>query len=359
MHRKEKNHLDFGLLALIIILVLVGTLSIANSSAPLAQNYFSDSFYFIKQQLLWGVIGVIAMLFVSNIHYSFWKKLSVPIFIASLFFLCLVVLPGFGSKLLGARRWIDLGLFSFQPSEISKFALVLFFASLADAKKTIKSYLVALGLVAWLIMLQPDLGTTIIITATSFVQMFILGIPIVHLMGTIFSGGILAILLILFSPYRRERLMTFLQSGSDPHGSSYHINQILIALGSGGLFGVGLGKSKQKYLFLPESATDSVFAIISEEIGFVGSFLIISLFAFFLYRAIQISIHAPDAFSRILSCGIVAWIGVQFFLNISSMIALTPLTGVPLPFFSYGGTNLMMILFSLGILLNISKYARK
>ena len=208
-------------------------------------------------------------------------------------------------------------------------------------------------------MLEPDLGTTLIVGTIGMVQIFLSGIAIVPFLGWIFSAIVSVAVLIMISPYRRDRIMTFLEVGSDPLGKEYHIRQILLALGSGGLFGLGIGQSKQKYLFLPEASTDSIFAAIAEEIGFIGSVALVALFAYFVFKAIKIAAKAPDQFSKILAIGITAWIGGQIILNLSSMTALTPLTGIPLPFFSYGGTSLLMILASCGILLNISRYATK
>ena len=220
-------------------------------------------------------------------------------------------------------------------------------------------YLGIIGLVSGLVMLQPDLGTTIVIIAIAVSQLFIAEMPILYLIGTMIAGSGMGAILILTSSYRRARLMTFLESSTDPLGSSYHIRQILIALGSGGLFGLGLGQSRQKHLFLPETATDSVFAVLAEEIGFFGASLIIMLLFVYIFKAIKIAQRAPDKFSMLLAGGISVWIGTQILLNLASMVALVPLTGIPLPFFSYGGSNLMMVLLSTGILLNISKHGRK
>lgn len=355
-NKTTKGKADKTLFLLTCILLIAGLIAVADASAPQAQNYFNDSFYYVKQQILWGGLGFIAMVAASNIHYVYWKKISIYLFMGTLILLVAVLIPGIGSKVLGARRWISIGFFGFQPSEVVKLTLALFFARLCEVKKPIGSYLVFLGITSALIMLQPDLGTTIIVLCIGITQLFVAGVSLVQ-MGALFGvGGFLVSLLIFFSSYRRERFMTFLKSSTDPLGSSYHIGQVLIALGSGGLFGKGLGQSRQKYLFLPEAATDSVFAIIAEEVGFLGSMLLLALFALFVYRGLRIAIKSRDPFAAVLAAGIVAWIGGQIFLNLSSMIALTPLTGVPLPFFSYGGSSLTMILLGVGILLNISKY---
>ncbi len=355
--KKIASPFDRSFLYLILTMVTLGLIFVADISTPQALNYFNDKFYFFRQQIVWAAIGISAMFVVSHIHYSFWKKLAVPFFFATVFLLVAVLIPGISLKALGARRWISIGPINFQPSEVIKLSLALYLAKVSEStKKNPLAYFIPLAIVCGLIMLQPDLGTTLIVGLIGITQIFVSGIPIVYFLGSLFVGIFSVAILILVSPYRRDRLMTFLQVSSDPLGKEYHIRQILLSLGSGGLFGLGIGQSRQKFLFLPEASTDSIFAAIAEEIGFIGSIALISLFAYFLYRAFKIASNAPDQFSKILAIGITAWIGGQIILNLSSMTALTPLTGIPLPFFSYGGTSLSMILASCGILLNISRY---
>jgi len=217
--------------------------------------------------------------------------------------------------------------------------------------------LLPLFLVAGLVMMEPDLGTTIIICLIGLSQIFISGVNLFSYIGIIGGSGILGTLLIMISSYRRERLLSYIKALTDPLGSSYHIRQVLLGLGLGGLTGVGLGQSRQKFLFLPEAATDSIFAVIAEEVGFIGSFILLALFFCYLIFCFRISLRAPDKFSQSLAVGLTAWIGFQTILNLGSMIALTPLTGIPLPFFSYGGSSLIMIMLSTGILLNISRFS--
>ena len=353
-----KPQVDKTLLYLILVLVTIGLVFIADISAPQALNFFDDRFHFLKQQVVWAGIGLVAMFVVSFINYNFWKKVATPFFGVAILLLVAVLIPAISLHALGARRWISIGSINFQPAEVVKLALALYLAKVADSNiKKPLAFFLPLAIVCGLIMLQPDLGTTLVVGFIGIIQIFVAGVPIMYFIGSLVAGIVGVVLLILTSPYRRDRLMTFLQVGADPLGKEYHIRQILLAIGSGGLFGLGIGQSKQKYLFLPEASTDSIFAAIAEELGFIGSFVLILLFAFFLYRAFKIVQNAPDQFSKILSLGIVAWIGGQIILNISAMTALTPLTGIPLPFFSYGGTSLSMILASCGILLNISRYA--
>lgn len=355
---KEKHPLDTQLFYLIIALVVIGLVFIADISAPQALNNFGDKFHFFKKQATWAFFGVLSMIIVSNINYNLWKKVALPVFFVAILLLLAVLIPGISLKALGARRWISIGEINFQPSEVVKLAIAMYIAKLADSKmQKPLAFFLPLVIACGLIMLQPDLGTTLVVGFIGIIQIFVSGVPIVYFLGSLMAGIVGVIVLILTSPYRRDRLMTFLQVGADPLGKEYHIRQILLAIGSGGLFGLGIGQSKQKYLFLPEASTDSIFAAIAEEIGFVGSIAIISLFVYFVFRAYKISVNAPDMFSKVLGLGITAWVGGQTVLNISAMTALTPLTGIPLPFFSYGGTNLLMILSACGILLNISRYS--
>lgn len=342
---------------LVLLMVGLGLVFVADISAPQGLNYFDDKYFFLKSQLSAAVVGIIAMLVVSNINYNFFRKLAVPMFGAAVFLLIAVLIPHLSYSALGARRWISIAGFNFQPSEIVKFSLALYIAKVAESGKKPFAYFAPLAVVCGLIMLQPDLGTTLVVATIGVAQIFVSGVPILYFAGALATGILGVVGLILTSPYRRDRLMTFFESTSDPLGKAYHIRQVLLALGSGGLIGLGIGQSRQKYLFLPEAATDSIFAAIAEEIGFVGSLLLISLFAYFIFKAFSIASKAPDKYSQILAVGIASWIGSQVFLNFSSMVALTPLTGIPLPFFSFGGTSLVMVLVGCGILLNISKYS--
>jgi cell division protein FtsW len=282
---------------------------------------------------------------------------AIPLFLINLGLLILVLIPGIGVKVLGARRWISLGSYYFQPSEMMKLSLTLFLAKYISTRPASLKYFLPLVLVAGLIMLEPDLGTTLVISLAAMAQIFISAINLSQFFLVSLVGLAATIGLILISPYRKERLLSFLQQTQDPLGRSYHIRQILLALGSGGIFGVGLGQSRQKFLFLPESATDSIFAVIAEEVGFFGAIALVSLFAFFIFRCFRITRKAPDDFGRILGIGLTTWLGGQIFLNIGSMVALFPITGIPLPFISYGGSSLVTVLLACGILLNISKYA--
>jgi len=350
---------DRVLLLLTVLLSVLGLLAVADASAPQALAVFGDSYHFAKQQLRWMILGYAALVAGASIHYKTWEKYANSFYILTVILLIIVLLPGIGNRLLGARRWISLGFFSFQPAEFAKLSLAMVVAYAASKKTDFIKILGIIGFTAALIMLQPDLGTTIVVVSIGFAQAFVAGAPLLYFLLSTLGGGALAAMLVLFSDYRRARLMTFLQSSADPLGESYHMRQILFALGSGGLFGAGIGQSRQKQLFLPETASDSVFAVMAEELGFMGSAAILVLLLFFVIRVFKIAKNAPDTFSKVLATGIGIWIGGQMFLNIASMVALIPLTGIPLPFFSYGGSSLVMILFGVGILLNISSHETK
>jgi cell division protein FtsW len=354
---KQNKSFDRNLFFLILVFVIIGIIAVADVSAPQALNTYGDKFYLLKEQAISAAIGLTAFFVLSRIKYTVWEKVATPLFFISLLFLLLVLLERFGLTALGARRWISLGPINFQPSEFIKFTICIYLAKVASSGKGPLSYFVPLVLVAGLIILQPDLGTTLVVLIIGISQIFVSGVNLFYIFGALGVGGIATALLVMLSPYRKDRLNTFLQATTDPLGKSYHIRQILLALGSGGIFGVGLGASRQKYLFLPEASTDSIFAVIAEELGLIGAGVLILLFVFLIIKGLKIAKDAPDKFAQVLAVGISAWIGGQAFLNIASMVSLVPLTGIPLPFISYGGSSLVMILSACGILLNISRYA--
>lgn len=358
--KKEKGRApDRVLLILTLLLVGIGLIMVADASAPQALKYFSDELFFFKQQVVWAILGVILFLFFSFVKYSFWEKIATPFFVVSLILLLLVLFPGIGLTIYGARRWISFGPISFQPSELVKLSMILYIAKVAKNNKKPVSYFLPVSLVSFLIMLEPDLGTTVVIASIAMIQIFASGMSFLFFLAGGAVAAIFGAVLILTSDYRRDRLLTFLSATADPLGKDYHVRQLLLALGSGGIFGVGLGHSRLKHLFLPEAATDSIVAVLAEELGLVGSSILVVMFTLLVLKGIRISMNSQDKFARIVAVGIVAWISIQVFLNIGSAVALVPLTGVPLPFISYGGTALTTLLISAGILLNISRYVEK
>lgn len=346
---------DWVLFGLVLGLTIFGVIMVGNVSVAEAQRNFGDQFYLFRLQAQWAVFGFLAMILTSFFDYRKLRPLAVPLLVFNLALLLLVLVPRFGSQVLGARRWLSVGGFTFQPAELVKLSFVLYLSSFLSKRKNIWPFLILMVTILSLIMLEPDLGTAIIIGASGAIVYFISGAPVLILGGLGVLGALGGLGLILTSPYRKERLLTFLDPTRDPLGASYHIRQILIAIGSGGLFGLGLGQSRQKYEYLPAVTTDSIFAVIGEELGFLGSALILFAFLFLIWRGIKIAKEAPDDFGRLLAVGIISWIGLQALINLSAMSALVPLTGVPLPFISYGGSSLILVLTGMGILLNISK----
>lgn len=346
---------DRLLLFLTVAITLFGLLMVYDASIIEANRIFNDKYHFVSQQSLWAIFGFIGLFIFSRLPLSWLAKLALPGLIFSLVLLVAVLMPGIGQSSLGARRWLNLFGFTLQPTELVKLTLSLYLAAWMAKKHHLWPFLALISLILGLIMLQPDLGTAIVVIFTALLTYFISGTNLVHLLSLILLGAVAGGGLIWASPYRRDRLLTFLNPGRDPLGSSYHIQQALIAIGSGGFWGLGLGQSRQKYEFLPQVSTDSIFAIIAEEVGFFGAALLILALFLLIFRALRIASLAPDEFSRLLASAIAGWLGIQTVINLSAMLALLPLTGVPLPFISYGGSSLVVNLAAVGILLNISR----
>ncbi len=349
---------DRSFIIIVLGISVFGLLAVFNSSVVLGFRDFNNQYHFIEDQAVYLIFGLVLMLIVSRINYRWWYKAAVPLLVITIILLLAVFVPGIGIKAYGAKRWISLGFINLQPTEIAKLSLIIYLSAWFSYKEKGRflPFLVLVGIVVTLIVLQPDLGTAIIITLIAAVLYFVSGAPLVQfgLLIPLIAFGV-AILTII-APYRMTRLLTFLNPDMDPLGSSYHIRQILIALGSGGWFGLGLGKSRQKYEYLPEANTDSIFAVIAEEIGFIGSSILVFGYMYMIYRAFLIARSSPDRFGQLLGTGIATWIAVQTIINLSSMVVLLPLTGVPLPLISYGGSNLISLLIGIGVLLNISTY---
>ncbi|HUW21979.1 MAG TPA: putative lipid II flippase FtsW [Candidatus Bathyarchaeia archaeon] len=349
---------DWLLVGIVLFLTLFGLIMVANASAVEAYRDFADKLYYFRLQFRWVIFGFVSFLVASLFPYQKLQKL-VPLFLfASFIGLILVILPRIGFLHFGARRWLNFGGINFQPSEIVKLAFIIYLAAYLVKKKNYLPLLLVSGLIVILMMFQPDLGTTVIILGSGFLVYFVSGAPIIQVIGLMIFGIIGGIILAISSPYRKARFLTFLNPLRDPLGASYHIRQILIALGSGNLFGLGLGQSRQKYEYLPAAATDSIFAVIAEELGFVGASFLVLVFALLIARGFRIAQRSPDMFGKLLASGITAWLGLQALVNLGAMVALVPLTGIPLPFISYGGSSLLLTLTAAGILVNISKYIR-
>jgi cell division protein FtsW len=362
-----RNNLDNKLLFTVFALLAIGLVTIASAGVFYAETRFNDDYFFFKRQLLFGILpGFLALYFFQRADYHRWQKFVVPFFLLNILLLILVFIPGIGAKVYGASRWVQIGPLSFQPSEMTKLAVILYLAAwftgkgrekVGDLFEGLVPFMIIFGVIAFLIMKQPDTGTLGVIFLISLAVFFAAGARISHL-GVLFTGGIIALgVLIKIAPYRLQRFLVFLNPDLDPQGVGYHVNQALLAIGSGGLWGLGLGHSRQKFNYLPEPVTDSIFAIFSEEWGFIGAIVVLAFFVFLAWRGFRIAKYAPDDFGKLTAVGIVIWITMQAFVNISAISGLIPLTGIPLPFISYGGTSLVFLMAGVGILLNISRHA--
>lgn len=352
----QHKGIDLSLLITVVILMIFGAVMVYDASVVQGLNDFKDSYYYIRQQLIWSSFGFISMFFFSHFNYKKFKIYSLPAILFSLLLLLAVFIPGLGVSGGGAHRWLRIGSITLQPAEIIKLTGVIYLASVFEKKARLLPFLILVAVVSIITaILQRDLGSTLVFVAIAIFVYFAAGAPIWHFFLSL-PVGLAAILALIFtSGYRSKRIMAFLDPFSDPQGFSYHISQVLIALGAGGLFGLGFGHSRQKFEYIPEVSTDSIFGIIGEELGFFGSVFLIGLFVFLIFRGLKIAQNSSDNFGKILALGLTCWLGIQVVINLSAMTALLPLTGVPLPFISYGGSALVANLTAVGILLNISK----
>lgn len=360
---------DYVLISVILFLVLFGLLMLLSASSVLSYEKFQNTYHFFSHQFIFGLIpGLLLFYLCSKIDFKIWKKFAFFMLLISIFLLVIVLIPGIGEDYgKAARSWISIFGFSLQPSEVVKLTFLIYLASWLDGKglKKIKDFhgglmpfVILISIIVFLMLLQPDLGTLSIIFLISLISFYVGGGHVKHILMIIGIAGIFFLGAIKFASYRMSRFIAFFNPGADPQGIGYHLNQALIAVGSGGLFGVGLGHSRQKYGYLPEVAGDSIFPIMAEELGFFISVIYVVLIFILVYRGFMIAKNSKTYYGRILAVGISSWIGFQSFLNIGSMLGLVPMTGVPLPFISYGGTAMIMTLAAMGILVNISKHTR-
>lgn len=354
------KRIDLILLIATIFLTIFGLFMIYDASSFVAFRDFADKYHFVKDQIFWIILGVLSLVFFAHFDYHKFYNLSLPLLIISIFMLLLVFIPGIGLRLLGASRWIDFRFFSLQPTEIVKLTLAIYLSAWFSTKEKgrVWAFLLLLGFIISLIIAQPDMGTAIIILIEAVALYFLSGANTFHFLILIPVMAFLGIILAILEPYRAKRLATFLNFNQEISSSSYHVRQILIALGSGGITGVGFGNSLQKYAYLPETTTDSIFAIIGEEIGFIGAVGIILVFLVLIIRGFKISFLARDLFGKLLAGGITTFLAAQILINLAAQTALLPLTGIPLPFISHGGSSLIINLSSIGILLNIYRQGK-
>lgn len=355
-----------ALFAITILLLIFGLVVLSSAGVVEGEKKFSSAYYYLNRQLLFGVLPGLALMFLfSKIDYKFWKKMSLLVLLGALFLLAMVFMPSFGQGLKGATRWISIGGFSFQPSEILKLSLIIYLAAwFGNRDERVKNwtygmapFFLVLSFVAALLALQPDIGTLIVVTLISLGIYFFAGSEIKHILIILSVVALAFVAMIWLEPYRLDRIKTFIDPSADPRGISYQLNQSLISIGSGGMFGVGFGKSTQKFGFLPEVIHDSIFAVVVEELGFIGGAFLVALFLILAFLLVRTANSISDKFGKLVVMGMAVWITGQAFLNISAISGLAPLTGIPLPFVSYGGTAMMVLLAGMGIVLNIARRA--
>lgn len=363
--------LNYILIITTILLIIFGIIVLASASTSISQIKFGDSYYYLNHQIMFALIpGILLLIVFSKIKLNIIKKWAPVILLINLVLMAFVFLPVIGIKVGKGARWISLGIASFQPSETLKLAFILYIASWLEGKNKKKfsfpkdqkdlkenffAFLAILGLIGLLLWFQSDLGTLAVILAIGMLMYFLANTPILHTITIGVLVGLAFLILINFSPYHWQRIVVFFNPGIDPMGSGYQMKQSLMAIGSGGLFGLGFGMSQQEFGFLPHSISDSIFAVLAEETGFIGSAILIVLFLLFLWQGFEIGKQNKNRFFSLTALGITSWIFIQALVNIGAMIGLVPLTGIPLPFISHGGTALVTELAAVGILLNISR----
>jgi len=382
--KKKKSSPDYILIITVTLLLFLGILILASVSAHISQVIFGNPHHLLVRQIISMAIGLALAFLAFKIPLEFLRKIAPLLFLGNLVLLAMVFIPGIGLELEGATRWIRLGLISFQPSEFLKITFILYLASwlalrsekskkkskrlvllnsyktkLTAFSGTLVAFLFVISLVSLFLIIQPDIGTLVVIISTAILIYFLANMPLWHTALMFLMGSFGLFVLIKIAPYRMDRFLVFLNPELDPLGMGFHIKQAFIAIGSGGIFGVGLGQSIQKYGFLPQPIADSIFAVFAEETGFIGSIILIFLFFIFLWRGFRIGKLSQDKFSQLTAFGITLWIIIQAFVNIGSMIGVVPLTGIPLPFISHGGSALITVLIGVGILLNISKQTKQ
>ena len=361
------NPIDFTLIITIFLLLSIGLIMLLSASSPSALSESGNSYSYFSRQLIFAILGIIAMMIISKIDYRFYQKFYKHAWWISLILLALVLIAG--RTINGAKRWIYFTeTLSIQPSELVKMLMIIFYAGiLVKNRDELNKYgkgfikhILMLAPIIGLLLLEPHFSASIVIIGICSIMMIIAGCKFWHFLATGLAVGVPAIVaLVAFSPYRLQRVITFLDPWKDATGDGWQVIQSLYAIGSGGLFGAGLGESKQKFLYIPEPHNDFIFSILGEELGFIGCAIVLILFAIFIWRGILIAMKAPDMFGSLLAIGITALVGIQVIINVAVVTSSMPATGMPLPFFSYGGTALFILLCEMGVLLNISRASAK
>ncbi|MCS7236309.1 MAG: putative lipid II flippase FtsW [Armatimonadota bacterium] len=362
----RRGPVDGWLVASVLGLCGVGLVMVYSASSVAGFERFGDASYFLKRQLAWFTLGCGCMVLTSRVHYTAWRRLAAPLVVASLLLLGAVLVPGIGDVAGGARRWISAGPVNFQPVEVAKFSLVAYLAHfLANRRDQVRSLtrgvlppLGFAGAMAVLVLRQPDMGSAVVLVGIAAAVLFCAGARLHHLGGLAVVAAPAAAWAALAEPYRRERILAFLDPWRDAQGSGFHVIQSLVAVASGGLVGVGLGQSRQKFFYLPERHTDFIFAILAEELGLAGVVVVVGLYAVLVARIYRAALRAPDRYGALLASGFGAWVAGQAVLNLGVATGLLPVTGVPLPFVSFGGSSLVSLMAAAGVCMNLSQYAR-
>ncbi|MGI6285428.1 putative lipid II flippase FtsW [Neomoorella humiferrea] len=363
MHRRA-GPIDFWILLPCVLLLGIGIVMIFSASALTSTYSYGDPYFFFKRQMIWAALGLGGLFFTMQFDYTYLRRLAAPFLGVAIVLLILVLLIGTTSR--GSSRWLGIGSLSFQPSEIIKLAMVIFLAnSLAQNRRYLNNlvqgigpYLALMAFVCLLILAQPDLGTAVAVAGTTYLMLTVGGADKRYLALLAVLGVAAVGLAIAIAPYRMARFTAFLNPWADPQGNGWQTIQSLLAIGSGGLFGTGLGEGRQKLYYLPENHTDFIFAILSEELGFIGAAFVVILFLLLIWRGFQTAFKAPDTFGSLLAAGLTIMLSLQAFLNMGVVTGMLPVTGITLPLLSYGGSSLIFTLVGIGILLNISRYAR-
>jgi cell division protein FtsW len=356
-----------GLLGIIATLNLLGLVMVLSASSVIALDQYGSSWYVVMRQGLWLAIGTVACVVILRVDYHRWRRLAVPLLALSGVLLALVLVPGLGMEVNGASRWLGYGPLSLQPSELAKLTVLLFTADLLarraawmdDTRLTLVPVTIVFGGVAVLLMAQPNLGTALVLGAIVLALLFVAGTPFLPLTSLAAAGAVLATGLALWAPYRRARVLSFLDPWADYQNGGYQNIQSLVGIASGGITGTGLGESRAKWGFLPEAHTDFIFAIIGEELGLIGALVVVALFMGLCVLGSRAAMAAPDRFGMLLAAGVTVWFGVQAFVNIGAVIGILPITGVPLPFVSYGGSSLLFNMVAAGLLLNVARQGQR
>ncbi len=344
-------------------LVIVGVVMVLSASSVVSLTNYGSAWYFFQRQLIWTGVAIVVFLIAARVDYHHWARVVRPMLAATIVLLIAVLVPGIGIYVAGSRRWVGAGPVTFQPSELAKLALLVFAADLLarrsgelhNTRRVLRPLLLVLAGVSALVCIEPDLDTTVLIAVIVGAVMVAGGIRTLHLALLAGSGVVLSAVLAVAAPYRRARVFTFLNPTADAANAGYQIVQSLIALGSGGPLGVGLGASRAKWLFLPNAHTDFIFAIIGEELGLLGTMTVLALFGAFAVLGVRVALHAPDRFGMLLATGVTVWVVVQAAVNIGAVVGLLPVSGIPLPFVSFGGSSLVVTMIAVGILTNVAR----